>query len=172
MASTMHPAPHRTQRPSRARPRRGSAADKLAPIAACVALLAGTLGSAQPEAERSHFKIIVHPSNPRVSIDRNFLAHAYLKKVANWPHGELIRPVDQQRDSPIRLRFTQTVLERSPVAVRNYWQQIIFSGRGVPPPEVESDAVVVAFVQRHPGALGYVAAGADLQGTKPITVVY
>jgi hypothetical protein len=169
----MHSAPHRTQRPLRARARRGSvAASKVAQIAACVLLLAGTLGSAQPEAERSHFRVIVHPSNPSVSITRNFLAQAYLKKISSWPHRELIRPVDQRRDSPTRLRFTQTVLERSPIAVRNYWQQIIFSGRGVPPPEVETDAVVVGFVLRHPGALGYVAAGADLEGAKPITVVY
>jgi hypothetical protein len=168
----MHPIPSCPEPPLRARPQRAASASRIALIAACMAVLGGTLGSAQPDAAQSQFRVIAHPGNPIGAIDRAFLAQAYLKKIASWPHGEPILPVDLQRDSPTRLRFTQRVLGRSPLAVRNYWQQIIFSGRGVPPPEVASDEGVVGFVLRHPGALGYVAAGTELRGTKPITVVF
>jgi ABC-type phosphate transport system substrate-binding protein len=116
------------------------------------------------------YRIIVHPSNSSTSIDRRFLSQAFLKKVTIWPSGETIRPVDQHRDSAIRARFTDEILARSISAVRSYWQQMIFAGRGVPPPEMTSDDDVVRFVMRQPGGIGYVSFGADLHGARILTV--
>jgi hypothetical protein len=62
------------------------------------------------------------------------------------------------------------VLKRSVAAVRNYWQQRIFSGRGVPPPELDSDEEIVAYVLKHRGAVGYVSGSAELRGTNAIEV--
>ena len=58
------------------------------------------------------------------------------------------------------------VLRRSPEAVRNYWQQRIFTGRGVPPPELASDEAVLAYVREHRGAVGYVSAAAETSSVK------
>ena len=66
------------------------------------------------------------------------------------------------------VRFSRDVLERDVASVRRYWAQQVFSGRGVPPPEVTSDAEVVKYVASHPGAIGYVAGGADLTGIKAV----
>ena len=48
--------------------------------------------------------------------------------------------------------------------------QAIFSGRGVPPPELDSDEAVIRFVLKYPGAIGYVSAGADIGAAKPLHV--
>ncbi len=40
---------------------------------------------------------------------------------------------------------------------RSFWQSAIFSGRDIPPPKKATDAEVVAFVARYPGAIGYVS---------------
>ena len=66
--------------------------------------------------------------------------------------------------------FAQTVHGRSGSAVKSYWQKRLFSGRGVPPPEMGSNAEVVAYVERNPGAIGYVRAGQALRGVKRIDV--
>src|SRR5262245_29898277 len=105
-------------------------------LTALAAFLILVADAAPPRADAS-FRIIVNPGNPATTVDRRFLADTFLKKVTRWPNGDLIRPVDQNADSAVRRRFSDDVIERSVEAVRSYWQQQIFSGREVPPPEVD-----------------------------------
>jgi hypothetical protein len=70
----------------------------------------------------------------------------------------------------VRRRFSDEVLHRSVSEVKSYWQQRIFSGRDVPPPELDTDDQVVTYVLRHAGAVGYVSAEAALNGTKVLEV--
>ena len=114
--------------------------------------------------------MIVHPDNPASEAPRQFLADAFLKKTTQWTDGQTINPVDLKPDSTVRIRFTDAVLKRSVAAVKHYWQQIIFSGRGIPPPEVESDGAVVDYVLRHRGGVGYVTPGAPLKGAKILSI--
>jgi ABC-type phosphate transport system substrate-binding protein len=116
------------------------------------------------------YVIVVHPDNATTSVDRKFLADAFLKKATRWPNGDTIKPADLGPEAPVRRRFTDDVLRRSIAAVKSYWQQRIFSGRDVPPPELESDAQVVRWVLKYPGAIGYVASGAAVQGAKIVNV--
>jgi hypothetical protein len=116
------------------------------------------------------YRIITHPSNPDTSVERRFLAQAFLKKASTWSDGEPIRPVDLLAGSPVRRRFSEEVLERPVAAVRSYWQQMIFSGRGLPPPELDNDEAVVGYVSKHPGAIGYVSGTADVRSTRVIVV--
>jgi ABC-type phosphate transport system substrate-binding protein len=46
--------------------------------------------------------------------------------------------------------------------MKNYWQQSLFAGRGVPPIEQPGDAQVAAFVASNPNAIGYVSPSAAL----------
>ena len=116
------------------------------------------------------YRIIVNPKNPTFSVDRQFASQSFLKKIVTWSHGGVIRPVDLALDSPTRRKFTEDVLGRSVSAVKSYWLQIVFSGRGVPPPELSSDEDVVRYVLREPGAIGYVSSGADLRGARVLVV--
>jgi ABC-type phosphate transport system substrate-binding protein len=114
--------------------------------------------------------VIVNVDNPAEQVSRKFLTEAFLKKTTRWPHGELIRPVDQLPDAPVRKRFSEEVLKRTVAAVRSYWQQLIFAGRDVPPPEVGSDEQVVQYVLKHSGAVGYVSGPAKPSGVKIVNV--
>jgi ABC-type phosphate transport system substrate-binding protein len=116
------------------------------------------------------YRIIVHPSNPATSVDRSFLEDAFLKKITTWPGGDVIHPVDLAPDSPVRRKFTHDVLNRSVEAVKGYWQQRIFSGRDVPPPEMDSDDDVVKFVLKHEGGVGYVSGTAAIGDAKIVVV--
>jgi hypothetical protein len=49
-------------------------------------------------------------------------------------------------------------------------QQRIFAGRGLPPPELESDEAVLRYVRSRPGAVGYVSERAELGGVKVLGV--
>jgi ABC-type phosphate transport system substrate-binding protein len=139
-------------------------------MAVCLTILSlggGLLAEAAPELG---YQLIIEPDNQNTTVDRSFLADAFLKKVTVWPNGEVVRPVDLASHSPARKRFTEDVLKRSVGAVKSYWQQRIFAGRDVPPPELETDEEVVTYVLKHQGAVGYVSGSADLRGAKAISL--
>ncbi|HEY4117460.1 MAG TPA: hypothetical protein VGM56_06370 [Byssovorax sp.] len=119
---------------------------------------------------RARYVVIVHPSNPATRLERAFLEEAFLKKTSRWPDEQVIKPVDLAPDSPVRVAFSEEVVRRSVQAVKVYWQQKIFSGRDVPPPEFDHDDEVIAYVLKHPGAVAYVAADSNLRGAKPVAV--
>lgn len=134
-----------------------------------VALSGGWVASAAPSG-RGGYQIIRNPDNPIDAVDRQFLEDAFLKKKTVWPDGAGIRPVDLAPASVARRQFSDDVLRRPVDAIRSYWQQRIFAGRELPPPELGTDAEVVRFVLRERGAVGYVSNGAALNGAKPLNV--
>lgn len=129
-------------------------------------------GAALARAEDAvpEFRIVVNSQHAERVAERAFLADAFLKKVTRWSGGEVIHPVDLRPDTAPRRVFTAKVLKRSVGAVRSYWQQRIFSGRDVPPPELDSDEAVLAFVAKHPGAVGYVSGAAKLNGVRELVI--
>jgi hypothetical protein len=155
---------------------RARAAIRAAGLSALVALVfavwcaMGAPALAQTPPPPDVYRIIVHPKNPQVVVDREFVAQSFLKKIMTWDHGGVIRPVDLALDSAVRHKFSGDVLGRSVSAVRSYWLQIVFSGRGVPPPELKSDEEVIRYVLREPGAIGYVSSTADLHGARVLAV--
>lgn len=138
-------------------------------LAAVSALLAVAL-SARADSAKPSYVLICNPDNPLSNVERRFVQDAFLKKVTTWPTGGGAHPVDLPPSSPVRRQFSEEVLRRTVAAVRIFWEQRIFAGRDLPPPEVATDAEVVRFVMRDRGAIGYVSAGAHLDGAKVLTV--
>jgi ABC-type phosphate transport system substrate-binding protein len=114
--------------------------------------------------------IVVNPSNATTTIERRFLEDAFLKKTTRWPNGEVIRPVDLAPESSVRRKFSEDVIRRSVASVRSYWQQIIFAGRDVPPPEFDTEDDVIKYVLKHAGGVGYVSGGASIGNLRVVGV--
>jgi hypothetical protein len=159
-------------RPSQHHDRRIGARRRVLVVVACalgVALASSALGpraravSAPPG---STFVLIANPTNVVATVERDFIARAFLRKLRWWPDGASIQPVDLPPSSPLRRRWSQEILFRSVEAVKNYWQQLIFAGRDLPPPEMESETDVVDYVLRTAGAVGYVSPGTNLRGAR------
>ena len=118
------------------------------------------------------FTVVVNEANPVASLTKDEVARIFLKKTKEWPAGGTIAAVDLGKGASAREAFTRAVHGRSVGAIESHWQQQIFSGKDVPPPEKASDADVLAFVRANPGAIGYVSAGsATGAGVKAIRVV-
>jgi hypothetical protein len=116
------------------------------------------------------FWIVVNRDIEVKSVSREFLANAFLRNVRDWDGGQRILPVDLLPSVSTREDFSRRILLRSVAAVRSYWQQRIFSGRGVPPPELESDAAVIRYVVGNRGAVGYVSKSAELGAARVVVV--
>ena len=95
-----------------------------------------------------------------------------MKKVTKWEHGGKVEPVDLNIDSPTRDKFSANVHQKSVAAVQAYWQQQIFSGREVLPPEMASDTEVIDYVESHVGGIGYVSLNARVGRVRTVRVVW
>ena len=159
---------HRVCRPSAAPPALGA-------VVFCVATLTGVrtadgLGGAGPTgaARAPGFTVVVHASNPVAALPREQLARLFLGKVKRWPSGADAEPVDLAPGAPARDAFTRSVLGKSVSTVRAYWQQRIFSGLDVPPPEKAAEAEALEFVRTHPTAVGYVSTAASICSSRQV----
>jgi ABC-type phosphate transport system substrate-binding protein len=136
-------------------------------VALIMVLSSATRSHAQESSSGApSYRVIVNARSPVDSLDRRALADMFLKKVKRWPADGPVLPVDLGPDSLARRRFSEEVLSRSVSGVRNYWQQLIFSGRDVPPPEFSSEEEVIRYVGRTPGSVGYVSSS-TLSGLSP-----
>lgn len=129
--------------------------------------LAGRAGHAESVPE---FRILIHPENPIATLSKEFVTDVFLKRTTRWHDGETVHPVDQRADAAARKSFSDSVLRRSVAAVKRYWQQRIFSGRDLPPPEFESDEAVIGYVLKNRGAIGYVSGSAKLGRAKAVSI--
>jgi ABC-type phosphate transport system substrate-binding protein len=133
------------------------------------ALLA-LVASAAP-AKAQAFTVVVNEANPVSSLSKDELSRIFLKKMTQWPTGGAIAAVDLGKGTSARESFSKTVHGRGVSAIESHWQQQIFAGKDVPPPEKPSDAEVLAFVRANAGAIGYIAAGTGLgAGVKAVQV--
>ncbi len=110
----------------------------------------------------SNYKIIVHSSNPVSKITRDDLSKIFLKKIKIWEDGNEIHPVDLVYDSPVRKGFSNEIHHRPVSKIKAYWQMQIFSGKDVPPPQLDYEDDVMSFVKSDPGAIGYLSSGTSL----------
>ena len=127
------------------------------------------LAHAAPALAEDGFKIVVHRANPVTSLTRAQVAQFFLKKTTRWPAGQPVTPVEPADDA-LHARFCERVLGKSPYAVKAYWNQLIFSGREVPPLERRDDEEVVAFVRGNLGAIGLVSAGTSAGEVKTVPI--
>lgn len=133
----------------------------------CAALALAWLGPRGPLiSEPTGYKVIVNAANPVASVTREYVSRLFLKKISRWDDGTPANPVDLTETDPVREDFSRAVHKREARAVKAYWQQMIFSGRAAPPPEVAWEADVLAFVRANRGAIGYVSRGATPEGVK------
>ncbi|MFL5561956.1 MAG: hypothetical protein ACJ79K_10810 [Gemmatimonadaceae bacterium] len=129
---------------------------------AAAALVLAAIVPRQAGAQQTSFVVVVNGANLMSSISRTELAALFTKKEQSFSDGTPAFPVDLPDDDPIHEAFTEAVHGKSPRAIRSYWQQQIFSGRNVPPPQRSSDDQVLAYVRTTVGAIGYVRATARL----------
>ena len=135
------------------------------PYLAVIALFA----SANVWAQSGDYKVIVNPANPETSISKSSLSRIFLKKSTTFLDGHGASPVDLPLNSPVRISFSKNVLGKAPSEVDGFWQQQIFSGKDIPPPQ-KSESAAIDYVRSNGKGIAYVSADADTHGLKVLTV--
>lgn len=99
--------------------------------------------------------VIVHPSNNDALSAKN-VQRIFLGKEKKFPSGGETVAVNQSNSSPARQAFDSDILGRTSSQVAAYWSKLVFTGKGVPPKEVDNDAAVIELISQNPSVIGYV----------------
>lgn len=70
--------------------------------------------------------------------------------------GKNITVVNAAPGNAIRSRFLEAYLNQDEEKYIAYWTVRKFIGKGLPPPELDTSAAIINFVQSTPGAIGYI----------------
>ena len=98
------------------------------------------------------------------------IAAIYLLRLTAWPDGTHIVPVNREALSAARAAFAAKVLGGSNASLAAYWSEMHYKGRQ-PPVVQESEQSMLAFVQRVPGAIGYISAATAPAGVNVVARV-
>lgn len=118
------------------------------------ALLLAAAARAAPPAEP--LAIVVAADATALTIDAETLSLIFKRKKQLWPDGRRILPVNLPADHALRQRFSRAVLQLSPAALEDYWNEQYFHGV-TPPHVVASETAVARFVAETRGAIGYLS---------------
>lgn len=78
-----------------------------------------------------------------------------------WPHADTVVPVDWVATSPVRVAFSERVLNRSVRQMGDYWVRQSVTQGITPPSTQRSTRAVLRFVASVPGAISYVPSGEE-----------
>lgn len=119
-------------------------------ILIAIAALCGMSGVAQ-----ASVAVIGNTSNTDTLNDEQ-VVRIFLGKTREFPSGKSAKAIDQNEGSPARQEFYSKVVKKDETALKAYWSNLIFTGKGTPPNAVGDDAAVKKFVQSNPDAIGYI----------------
>ncbi len=100
--------------------------------------------------------VIAHPQATFNQITMGETRQIFMGKSRTLPNAQTALPLMHLENSSLRTRFDRAVLDRDSKQMRAYWAQMIFTGRGKPPRQLESDEAMKKEVAANSNAIGYI----------------
>ena len=126
------------------------------------ALLMASLASSVAAAAQD-IAIITNPAVRAESIEFDDLRSLFLGERKFWDPGSPVRLAFQKDETKVSERFLSTVCAMTARAHRRYWLKRIFQGHSSSPYVAQSPDVLFEYLERTPGAIGYVLMDEDLE---------
>ena len=138
-------------------------------ILACVLALQFT--DANSSLYAGDIVVIANPSAGINQLQKEDLVRIFLAKTRTYPNEKPVTAYSQREDSEVRQHFEAAVMEKSPMQIKAYWTRLLFTGRGNPPPALESDREILETVRKDPAAIGYVKASNADNSVKTVFIL-
>jgi hypothetical protein len=133
-------------------------------LTACVGAIAGVATVSAAE-----LQMVANPSVHSTSVTVGDLKDVYIGGKKSLPDGSSVEPILAET-GPAHDAFLKDVLGKSDQALRNYFKTLVFTGKGGMPKSFASDADILKYIAKTPGAIGYVSSGSDTAGVKKIAI--
>jgi ABC-type phosphate transport system substrate-binding protein len=128
--------------------------------------LAGVLPGARAHAQ---VLVIANPSVGTTEVSKAELRDVFTGASSSLPGTAQITPV-LLKQGAVNADFLDLYVGKSDSAFRASWRSILFSGQGVLPKTLDTDAAVVEYVLHTPGAVGYIGRTSPHDGVKTLIV--
>jgi ABC-type phosphate transport system substrate-binding protein len=113
--------------------------------------------------------VIANPSVAAANVSRTELRDVFTGASSSLKDGAQVTPV-LLRQGAVHTEFLTLYIDKSDSGFRAGWRSILFSGQGVMPRTLDSDAAVVEYVAHTAGAIGYIGRAAPHEGVKILGV--
>ncbi|MGE0087657.1 MAG: substrate-binding domain-containing protein [Desulfococcaceae bacterium] len=100
--------------------------------------------------------IISNTDVPETNLSSQEIQEIFLGKRVQWSDNSRIRFVTVG-DNEVHSMFLKQYVRLSEADWKIYWKRMVFTGRGLPPETIATEAELIAFVSKTKGALGYVS---------------
>ena len=120
-----------------------------------ICLILVSLGLISAPLGYAEMAVIVHPSNTS-ELSPKIIQRIFLGKLKTFPGGGAALPLEHPAKSVVRENFNKEVLNKSSQQMRSYWGRLIFTGKGLPPKEVDTSEEIIRLVKTNPNTVGYV----------------
>jgi hypothetical protein len=137
--------------------------------AAAIRLLAVLALLVAPAAWADYY-VVVSESNPTVKLSQKEALHIFMGRTRSFPDGGLVAAYEVGDDSE-RAGFYRSLDGMSLAQVTSYWARLMFSGRSLPPQQVDTQAALMDKVRNNPQAIGWLPHPPAQRGLRTVLVL-
>ena len=113
--------------------------------------------------------IITNEKNPIQSLSKHEIRHIFLGEIKSYPNGKPVSPIFLVKGSISRKVFMRELIRKNERRWRSHWARLLFTGKGMPPVELENTDDVMNMVSQQQYAIGYFVG--ELKGNAGIKVL-
>lgn len=117
----------------------------------------------------SEVVIIANNSVAESTISQNDLKKIFLGKTVKWPDKSSVNFVIL-KSGETHKKFVKTIVSKSPSQFKNYWKNMVFTGKGSKPKTFANQKDLIKYVSDTEGAIGYAEKGSTIDNVKIINV--
>lgn len=103
----------------------------------------------------AEISVIVNPANG-AAVTADEVKRIFLGKSKKFSDGNSAVPINLNSSNAVRGTFDDSALGKTTNQTKAYWSKLVFSGKGNPPKEVDSEAEVIELISKNPSLIGYV----------------
>ncbi len=100
--------------------------------------------------------IVANKDVPETNLRAQEIQEIFLGKRVQWSDNSRIRFVTVGA-ADVHSLFLKEYVKLSEADWKIYWKRMVFTGRGLPPETIASEAELIAFVSATKGAVGYIS---------------
>ena len=132
-------------------------------------LLLGLTGLMLCMGAQAQLIVIANPGVAAADVSKAELRDIFTGASSSLKGGVQVTPV-LLKEGAVQDGFLDLYVGKSDSAFRAGWRSLLFSGQGVMPRTLDSDAAMVEYVARTAGAIGYIGKTAPHEGVKILAV--
>lgn len=121
-------------------------------------------------AAASDYYIVVSEKNPTQALSEQEALHIFMGRTRSFPDGSLAISYELA-DAAQRSGFYQALADMSLAQVTSYWARLMFSGRNLPPQQIQGSAALLEKVRKDPQAITWLPDAPTQPGVRTVLVL-